>query len=124
MPDEPIREIITLILAYDRPYTSDEDVHLFHVKHYYAPRDHKNLREAFRLAFKDWYNTRKGKKYVEENGSNWGDALQLPEKHLLDHGIVAYGAMLQTEETGRFRLMDMILHDQMSVDHNESLLAN
>jgi hypothetical protein len=39
-------------------------------------------------AFKDWYmKTTEGKDYVDDNGVNWGDALEIPDGFLAKHGI-------------------------------------
>jgi hypothetical protein len=66
------------------------------------------VREAVSNAFRDFAKTDEGKEYIEQNGTNWGDALFIPDKYLRKHGIL--------------RVKLIVMPHDITVDHNESLL--
>lgn len=61
-----------------------DEIFIFNVKH----RGNVDPREAFHTAFRDFAETKEGAEYVESNGANWGDALQIPFEYFAKHGIL------------------------------------
>jgi hypothetical protein len=70
--------------------------------------DNVYVREAVSNAFRDFAKTNKGKEYIKQNGTNWGDALFIPDKFLRKHGILC--------------VKSIVMPHDITVDHNESLL--
>jgi hypothetical protein len=60
------------------------EIFIYNVKH----RGNIDPREAFHAAFRDFAETKEGAEYVESNGANWGDALQIPFKYFEKQGIL------------------------------------
>lgn len=57
------------------------------------------IKTAITNAWKDWYRTDEGKKYVDHNGTNWGDSIYLPIPILMKYGIISFEQGLNTTHT-------------------------
>jgi len=73
---------------------------------------------AVKNAFSEWaHTTDEGEKYIQANGTNWGDSLNIPDKILAEHGIQRYVALLGVAS------LDGCYYDhKITVDHDEKLV--
>jgi hypothetical protein len=99
--------IPTRILAYDREDKFEpQSIFVFQAR----AKAGTDVREAIKAAFRDWAETDAGREWIDDEGSNWGDALQIPDEFLRRHGIYS---LLPDD----YNIISMV------VDHNEDLLA-
>jgi hypothetical protein len=73
--------------------------------------------DAVTAAFREWAQTEKGRDFIDGNGSNWGDSLDIPDEILERHGIYKYEGLL-----GGGELRGAKYQHEITVDHNESLV--
>lgn len=101
----------------------DREAHLFFAEH----RDELDVRQALRSAFRTWAQTPEGQTFIDQNGSNWGDATAIPAPFLEAQGLRAYRNAFTYKTTTRtwqadLRLATIGYRDHLVVDHDESLL--
>ena len=109
----------TMILAYDSEGGLEpQSIFVFHAVHESGIRD---IRLPLKTAFEEWAKTEDGKEYIEDNGTNWGDATEIPSAILAKHGIQSY-ENAETMNRDGSRKITIVLHHRIVVDHNESLV--
>lgn len=97
----------TYIIAND---LDNDDAFIFMVTHHLQANDlGRAIREALGRAFANWAHTAEGEAYIKTNGTNWGDALEIPGTFLEEEGI----EFIEYLPTSGGRLV---------VDHNENLM--
>lgn len=113
---------MTMIVAVDR---DNHEAFCFYMVHDPETAIALNLAKAFQ----DWYHTPDGRKYVDENGTNWGDATYIPDEFLKKHGIYKYDALVSTSgyinpttKQPRWKIAITHYDHTLTVDHNESLV--
>jgi hypothetical protein len=121
-----MRNEVLLVAALDGPGSKDQDVHLFLLCY---KRDNLKweadaVRAALGRAFRAWEKTHDGHDYVKDNGSNWGDALSIPDEFLIKERIVFFCPLIQVKKDGTRCLEDARIDGQIVVDHNENLLTS
>jgi hypothetical protein len=104
----------TLIVAMS-PHMSLEDACfcLILCKH----EDGVDVEEAVKEAFAEWAKTDEGKEFIDSNGTNWGDSLDIPDDILRKHGINRYEGLL-----GGDRVVGAKYDHEIRVDHGENLV--
>lgn len=110
----------TLAFAYDtEDRLEPEDIFLFQAIHEPGIPAHE-IKLRLRGAFFDWSKTEEGEEYIEDNGTNWGDATEIPTKFLVKHGIYSYTNAEAIHANGRE--VKVFYHQKIIVNHNESLI--
>ena len=114
----------TLILAYDiEDNIVPQSIHIFYATH----RPMADVVQAVKNAFHDWVAlTSKGKDFVDENGSNWGDAIDAAgdesfAKFLRQGGILTLDTAEKVKGGFRNRLSSPSYDWKIIVDHNVNL---
>ena len=79
-------------------------------------KDNVDPQAAIKAAFNDWADTAEGKGFIEDNGMNWGDSLDIPDEFLNKHGIEKYDGLL-----GGSKLLGILYDNEIMVDHDEQL---
>lgn len=107
----------TLIIAVGNEGMDVCDAHLLEAVH--EGEDQYSLREAIKGAFADWAKTSDGQDYINDNGTNWGDAMSIPDEFLRAHGVSSMDALEDYSEGvyvngGKF-------DNKIVVDHDEEL---
>src|SRR5947209_5878644 len=106
----------TMILAYDTEGGLEpKDIFIFHAIHEPGIRD---IKLPLKAAFEEWSKTDDGKEYIEDNGTNWGDATEIPVEILAKHGIYGYENAESLNRNGS-RQIAIFLRHRIVVDHNE-----
>lgn len=91
----------TLIQAYTQEDNRIEvaSVQLFVCEH--EPMNNgEYLKARIGDAFEEYYETEEGAKYVDDNGNNWGDALEIPDSFLRKFGIHALYPLVTGSQLG------------------------
>lgn len=96
----------------------EDDVYLFH-----CVTSGVHPREALKSAWDEWTKTPEGEAYVEQNGTNWGDSVEIPNEVLRRHGIVLYDNAEQFYSVAgeTIRGMHVSYSKKIVVDHDEWL---
>lgn len=109
----------TLVFAYDQEGKIEvQDVFVFLATH--EPFEGHFLPSRMAAAFTQWASTPEGKKYVEDEGCNWGDATYIPDEFLRKHGIHKYESA--EEFSGPKRTLNVAYDWKVVVDHGEPLV--
>lgn len=104
----------TLVIAVTLAlHVKDVSVGLFLCTH---KRD-LNVRNAIMEAFTDWSETPKGQRFIETNGTNWGDSLYIPDVFLVNQFITKYESLQGVGE-----LRGAKFDREIIVDHDERLV--
>jgi hypothetical protein len=107
----------TLIIAVDLEGFEIQGAYLFCATH----KDGLNIKEALEDAWKAWGKTKKGKAYLYDNGTNWGDCTSLPEEVLADQGIQLLECIEGYCKEG-IVIDQAAFQHKMVVNHNDSFL--
>ncbi len=111
---------LTLVFAYDFAEPKDSRVNLFYVGHQDEVVD---VQIAVQQAFLSWAGTDSGTEYLRSHGTNWGDALNIPEWCLRLQGLTVIGPVMH-DQVGGFRLAPVCFDTEILVDFNECLLES
>lgn len=96
----------TIIKAYDNEDKgTPQSIFIFVAVH----TDEVEAEASIKSAFKDWAATPDGAEFIDEEGTNWGDALNIPQEFLEKYGVTS----LEPAATADHEIV---------VDHNESLV--
>ena len=71
-------------------------------------------------AFKDWYmNDNEARNYVDSNGVNWGDALEIPDEFLRKYGIEGLYPLISGN--GKQKIDQIEFDTRITVNHDDEL---
>ena len=88
-------------------------------------RDKAALIGGIEAAFHQWSKTKEGAKYIEDNGCNWGDAINIPGEILRQHDIfLLENAITVSGRRDRleYSLAAYRFENFICVDHNQQLV--
>lgn len=95
------------------------EVYLFWAK-YHGPDFPKSLSAAFR----EWSETQEGSKYIRSNGTNWGDACEIPNLFLNKHGIETFDSLFKINESGQMICEVNVFDQHITVEHDDELIRD
>ena len=90
------------------------DAHLFEAVH------EGDIKVAIRQAFGEWAKTQEGRDYIDENGVNWGDALEIPDRYLKAFGVDSLCALEEYTDEG-FNIPGGHFDAKLVVNHDEEV---
>jgi hypothetical protein len=112
----------TIIQAFIRKENSIDisDIVLFVCDHFYTQNVEVQIPALVGAAFKDWYmNESEARNYVDSNGVNWGDALEIPDNFLRKHGVEGLYPLISGN--GKQKIDQIEFDTRITVNHDDEL---